>query len=367
MCKARIHTKNGEIIKKVSLHSHDASVVDIEVAQIVTTIKRRAEDTMEGTIQVVNECLNNTSQASQARLPNNCALRKTNRRKRNEIQAAPPNPANLEGWRIPKHYRTYEVSDGMEENFLLADNGEGPDRILIFGRDSWLQRLQTSPIWFADGTFSIPPPLFSQVYTVKATKNNRVHPIFYALLPNKSRAIYSRMFDLIKNLKPNLSLTAIHCDFEQAAFAAMEDCFPGVNINGCFFHLAQNMNKHVAELGYLTEYNNDAKFALNCKMVTSLALVTVRHLDQAIDLLGNALPVALQPLRGDVRRLPLFPQEMWNLYQSTMNREDRTNNYEEAAHRRLQTEVGTQKASQYSNLSTASVRCRRVGAFTMNN
>lgn len=52
-CKARIHTKNGEIIKKVNLHSHDASAVDVEVAQIVTAIKRRAEDTMEGTIQVI--------------------------------------------------------------------------------------------------------------------------------------------------------------------------------------------------------------------------------------------------------------------------------------------------------------------------
>ncbi|XP_050512889.1 uncharacterized protein LOC126888581 [Diabrotica virgifera virgifera] len=162
------------------------------------------------------------------------------------------------------------------------------------------------------------------------------------------------MFDLIKNLKPNLSPTAIHCDFEQAAFAAIEDCFPGVNINGCFFHLAQNMKKHVAELGHLTEYNNDAQFALNCNMVTSLAFVLVRHLDQVIDVLGNALPVALQPLldwfkdnyvgrrnrRGDGRRPPLFPQELWNLYQRTMNREDRTNNYAEPAHRRLQTELG---------------------------
>uniref|UniRef100_A0A6P7F682 UDP-glucuronosyltransferase 3A1-like n=1 Tax=Diabrotica virgifera virgifera TaxID=50390 RepID=A0A6P7F682_DIAVI len=243
---------------------------------------------------LVNECLNNTSQASQARLSNSCALRKTIRRKRNEIQAAPPNPVNLEELRIPEHYRIYEVSDGVKENFLLADNGKGSNRILIFRRDSWLQHLQTSPIWFADGTFSIAPPLFSQVFTVKATKNNGVHPIFYALLPNKSRATYSRMFDLIKNLKPNLSPTAIHCDFEQAAFAAMEDCFPGVNINGCFFHLAQNMKKHVAQLGHLTEYNNDAQFALNFKMVTSLAFVPVRHLDQAIDVLENALPVDIQ-------------------------------------------------------------------------
>lgn len=53
MCKARIHTRNGEIIKEVNQHSHDSSAVNVEVAQVVTKVKKRAAETTEGTIQVI--------------------------------------------------------------------------------------------------------------------------------------------------------------------------------------------------------------------------------------------------------------------------------------------------------------------------
>jgi hypothetical protein len=134
MCKARIHTRDGEVIRKVNVHTHDSSAIDVEVAQVVTKMKRRAEETNEGTVVVINECLRNTSQACHGRLPNIGAMRKLIRRKRNEIQAAPPNPTTLEELVIPESYSLYTVQDGVQENFLLADDGEGLHRILIFGR-----------------------------------------------------------------------------------------------------------------------------------------------------------------------------------------------------------------------------------------
>ena len=48
-------------------------------------------------------------------------------------QDAPPNPDSRSALIIPENYRHYE-SDGVYEQFLLADSGEGnEERILVFG------------------------------------------------------------------------------------------------------------------------------------------------------------------------------------------------------------------------------------------
>ncbi|KAK4873809.1 hypothetical protein RN001_013169 [Aquatica leii] len=207
-CKVRVHTRNEAGIIEINLLSHDSFSVSVEVAQVLTNVKKRAAETMGGTFQVINECVANITQACQGKLPNNCALRKVVRRKRNEIQAAPPNPIRLEDLIIPERYKIYERQPGLVENFLLADS-EGPNRILIFGRESWLEHLRAGTTWYADGTFSIAPHLFTQVYTIMAVRNNGVHLIFYALLPDKLWATYMRMFDLIKEIVPNLQSTEI--------------------------------------------------------------------------------------------------------------------------------------------------------------
>ena len=55
---------------------------------------------------------------------------------------------------------------GVQENFFLCDSGPGRDRILIFGRQSWLQHFVICDMWFADGIFSIAPSLFCQIYKI---------------------------------------------------------------------------------------------------------------------------------------------------------------------------------------------------------
>ncbi|XP_031342271.1 uncharacterized protein LOC116170185 [Photinus pyralis] len=354
-CKARLHTQNGEVIKQLNDHSHDSSSVGVEVATVITTIKRRAESTVENTVQVINQCIGNLSQAGQAAIPNTAALRKVIRRKRNEIHNAPLDPAVLGDLVIPDAYKVYRSEGAVEENFLLHDSGRNDNnRILIFGRETWIQYLQSAQTWFVDGTFSIAPRLFAQVYVIMAKKLGGVHPILYALLPNKQRATYVQMFEAIKNLSPNLHPNSVSCDFESAAISAISECFPDTAIRGCFFHLAKNMKKHLTDMGFVALYNNDAEFALKAKMVISLVFVPLDDLDGFVEELGQELPQELQPLldwfednymgrlnrRGNGRRRPLFPPETWNLYDRVLNDQDRTNNHVEAAHRRIQTELG---------------------------
>lgn len=355
-CKARLHTKAGEVVLELNSHSHEACAAEVEVALVKTKIKKRAEETLEPPTVVVNECLTDMSQASLAAVPNMSALRKIIRRKRNLLLDAPTNPADLQQLFVPECYRVYVPQPGVEENFLLCDSGPGNDRILIFGRQSWLHHLVTSDMWFADGTFSIAPSLFSQIYIILVAKHGGVHPTIYALLPNKQRATYVKMFELLKETELNLKPSSIVCDFEQAAHSAMKEAFPDVQIKGCFFHLAQNMQKHLARQGFISLYNTDPDFALKAKMIIATAFVPLDKIDEYLDALSTELPQELQDLlnwfedtyvgrqnrRGNGRRAPLFLPEIWNLYQRTLNGEDRTNNNAEAAHRRLQYELGMQ-------------------------
>ncbi|KAF2886729.1 hypothetical protein ILUMI_19444 [Ignelater luminosus] len=187
--QCKIYTRDGEVIKQLNYYSHCAFAVDVEVATAVTSVKRRAE-------------------------------------------AAVENPAQ-----------------GVEDNFLQHDSGQNDDnRILIFGRESRLQHLQTSQNWF-----------------VMTKKLGGAHPIFYALSSNKHCRTYVQMFQAINDLK----------DFEQAAIAATSECFAEMTINGCFFHLGKNMKKRLAEMGFTALYNDDPDFAFKAKMVLSLVFVAV--------------------------------------------------------------------------------------------
>uniref|UniRef100_A0A5S6QC00 Uncharacterized protein n=1 Tax=Trichuris muris TaxID=70415 RepID=A0A5S6QC00_TRIMR len=88
-------------------------------------------------------------------------------------------------------------------------------------------------------------------------------------------------------------------------------------------------------------------------MIASLAFVPTADLDEAIDVLGTRLPRELLPTlywfeqnyvgawtRHHSRREPLFPPSIWSTYERTLAGIDRTNNFAEAARRRIRSEFG---------------------------
>ena len=58
-----------------------------------------------------------------------------------------------------------------------------------------------------DGTFSICPLIFYQVFTIHIMKYNQVFPMIYALLPNKQQNSYNRAYMLLKDAALDLGLT----------------------------------------------------------------------------------------------------------------------------------------------------------------
>ena len=353
-CKARLHTRNDRVVKELNEHSHGASAALVEVALVQTLLKKRAIETQEQPSAIVNACSENVSQAAQASFPRVESMKQIIRRKRNIMNIAPPNPINARELVIPDEYKSYVNANGESEDFLIADSGTSDDRILIFGRQSWIVFLRDSDVWYCDGTFKLSPLIFKHVNVLMAKRYGSVHPVLYCLLPNKSRNTYQRMFQMIRNATPGVNPRNISSDFEQAAISAMRDCFPDVQINGCFFHLSHNIHKQLKQCGLQSAYSNNPEFALKAKMITALSFVPIPSLGAYIDALADDLPDGLHPLldwfednyvgrplrRGNERRPPLFPPEMWNQYNRTVTGMDRTNNHAEAAHRKIYAELG---------------------------
>lgn len=279
-CTGRVWTNTVDnsfhSIRKEHSCSKTGDAVRVDVDSVKSAVKRRATTTMETPSQIRTEVFENISLAVQGRLPSTDAVRKIVQRARNNQNAGPANPQTRQEIIIDEDYAQYEFTPGNFERFLLQDSGDQDDqRILLFGREyhaTWSNQMDEL---FIDGTFLLSPPLFSQIFIILARRDRGfVFPVLFALLPNKSARTYARLFEMIHTTWPDLNPNVINCDFETALHQALRNGpFQNARIQGCFFHLVQNMRKHLAQFNLLGRYQTDADFALQARMITSVAFV----------------------------------------------------------------------------------------------
>ncbi|KAL3069082.1 hypothetical protein niasHT_034312 [Heterodera trifolii] len=356
-CKGRLHTDSNNVVqKKVGVHSCDMNAARVECQRLVTGLKRRAAETCEAPGTIRAQVLQNTCTPVLAAFPSKYATKKVIKRLRRDENAPRAEPLNLEQLEIPNAYRVYNRIETEEEQFLLADTGvfqiqgqNGPQRILIFGRAStavWTHEMKDI---YADGTFALTPPLFSQIYVLLAKRDGWVFPICYCLLTSKCTAIYTRMLQLLLERWPNFAPQTISLDFELAMVGAVRIVLPACSVRYCFFHLVRNMKKKITALGLTRVYNTDPIFAEKSKMITSLAFLPVHHLQAGLNAIQAQLPAQLhgifnwfldnytgKPWFNGAMTVPKFGPNEWSAHQRTLDGGDRTNNFAEAFHRKLQ-------------------------------
>lgn len=166
----------------------------------------------------------------------------------------------------------------------------------------------------------------------------------YVLCANKQQKTYNKILKILKQKQPNLKPSHIVVDFERAAINAASNNFNKAQVHGCFFHLGQNIWRHVQQCGLQTNYAEDNEFAKNVRMLMALALVPVEDMIIAFEKLMeipfwqdieadeyNTQKQALlsyfestyigKPGRtpNSTRRSPLFAVAMWNMYQLTLD------------------------------------------------
>lgn len=228
-------------------HANDASAT--ETTKLRVQLKRKATDTSEPPSRLLAEALTETSEQVRANVGDLETIRRDLRRQRSKVR--PPEPSTLRDLHVQDTWAT--TGGARPQPFLLYDNGqERQDRMLVFSTHEQLAALSSSRTWYMDGTFSVCPRIFRQLYVLRCKLGDSSLACVYALLSGKSLSTYEELFQVIldsceeKGYHPDPAV--IISDYEIAAMKAAKEVFgEHVTTRGCFFHLCQSTHRKVSQ------------------------------------------------------------------------------------------------------------------------
>jgi hypothetical protein len=236
---------------------------------------------------------------------------------------------------LPRSRRDIQIPQKLSETAsgdrLLLTSG------IIFTSDSDLQRLCSSSVLSMDGTFQVTPTLFSQLFTIHAFVADRLVPLVFVLMSEKTTIMYNEMFDALKAEVTRRGLvlapSEIMSDFESGIIAAVAQQFPTPHHKGCYFYFCQCIWHNVQALGLANRYGSDANIRLQVRQLMALAFAPMAVIRPTIAILEQNSDPALTQLFSYFRDqwLTRVRIQMWNVYKAEL----RTNNDLEGWHNRF--------------------------------
>lgn len=201
-------------------------------------------------------------------------------------------------------------------------------------------------------------------------------PFVHALLKNKKQGAYTKVMKIILKAGHEHGFRVpddlqIMSDFEYGIINSVTDIFGPDKIRCCFFHLCQNVYRHVVEEGLAMAYKGeDRTVKKSVHALCALAFVPADRVVEHFQTLRDILPEELQGVVdyfevNYIRRLkmrrkktgggvtvvkcrPRYPPELWNQYNAVVTGQSRTNNVSEGWHSRFQLVVGKHHPSMYA-------------------
>lgn len=136
----------------------------------------------------------------------------------------------------------YQYGPGNYRGFTECDD------IVLFFSQEMLANLNFNEIRSVDGTFSMVPPPYFQLFTISYICNHHVFPCVFALLKNKRETTYNTLYTILNNIQIINPPRIIKTDFETASINALRSNFPNAHISGCLFHLSQAIQRKLQDL-----------------------------------------------------------------------------------------------------------------------
>lgn len=168
-CKCRLHKPiDNDDPAHYTLkheHSHPGEARKIGKQRVMSKLKDLAKTTQDPATVLIAGSVQGEQKSTIASLPSTKQMAKTVQRQR-KGPGFPKNPNSLAELQLNGEYRV--TNSG--ENFILFDSGVNDeivdDRTIIFGTKENVEFMAKCEEIFMDGTFSVSPPLFAQVYII---------------------------------------------------------------------------------------------------------------------------------------------------------------------------------------------------------
>ena len=276
--------------------------------------------------KIVLNNLRNVTDMTNNSLPEDSSMKKTVQRQRTRDNLAVNPDLALA---CDRSLLLLQIPPTLLSAWKVFDSGPSSTRVIILTTEP-----NQSMRWCGDGTFKAAPELFTQLYTIHGQNSGYTVPCVYALLPNKRKESYVRQW----------SFESFLSDYEQGAYNAVLDVFPGIREKGCLFHLCKRLDFQVKRLGFMTKYQTDDNFKLRVKMLSALAFVPVSDIvanfeSLATTFLNDELPLLsyfestwIGQAVGGRRLPPMFSHHMWSVLDRAGTGSTRTNNALESFH-----------------------------------
>ena len=105
--------------------------------------------------------------------------------------------------------------------------------------------------------------------------------------PGKSEAIYTETLRLLKDAcierRQPMSPEILSLDFETACIEAFKYHWPGIRVQGCYFHYAQALKRNWMEIGLTEAMRDHEAVRLFIKSFIGLSLVPLDRVEEAFD------------------------------------------------------------------------------------
>jgi len=313
--------------------------------------------------------------AEKSYLPSKRTMERKLQRVKQEARGHPECPKTFDDLaNIPDKFKlTYD-----EKPFLIANVKTPAGRIIIYGSKEGLKMMSRGEIWTMDGTFSVVPKPFTQLYSFMSEIEGYSYPCIFCLLPDKKGPSYKIVMETLRDKlaeKGPINLKQAVLDFESPALKEFRAAFgPQVRVTGCHVHFSRALRRRQGKEGLLS-WQKKASFKIFCGCIKGLAFVPPRmvaeyyqcllgpEMDQVIEDLDNDAGFKLEvkdEMKQSLNRfLEYFEQtylgkqgragwlrgkynlEMWNQYSNVIEGRQMSTNAHEGFHSRLRMSLET--------------------------
>ncbi|XP_053383990.1 uncharacterized protein LOC123535774 isoform X2 [Mercenaria mercenaria] len=357
-CYATVVQKGGEYTRGSNSHQHAPEPSLSQKVKLNLQAKNEAQRHVYQSVpEIVSKALKEHLPPNQPGMPVPESVDRSANRYRSKFRPAEP-----------KDLEFVVDNDYLQcQDFLVADIRNGSARHMIFATEEQLTLLSNTRRWFMDGTFKVVGEPFSsgQLESIHGfvTKDGieKQVPMAFILMSRKRTEDYVKVLTAIHDALEHVVVENFVMDFEQAAWLAVRQVFPGASIKGCVFHFTQAIWRKVIGLGMKPAYLQRDSVHQYIRQIMALPFLPSAHTEQAFEELeGRANSDQLVALVTYVEKQwmnhAILDIQSWSVFGLTV----RTNNDCEGWHNKLNLKAGNQALTLYRLIPVLRSEAERV-------